>query len=192
MGDPRKRAIASSTGPAGIAFDRDGNLLVVDGLNGRIQRWTKEGRFLGSWGNKGTGDGEFNMPWGITVDREDNVYVADWRNDRVQKLDRREGTWRPSAHQAVHRGAYRGTAPESFTSRPGWPWTRTATYSWPTGATSGTGFLPRWRLDRHDPRPIGLFKMGPDWFHSNQDLLEERDNANLHRGPGQSLGQLRP
>ena len=36
--------------PAGIAFDNDENLLVVDGLNNRVQRFTKDGRFLGGWG----------------------------------------------------------------------------------------------------------------------------------------------
>ena len=73
--------------PAGICFDVDGNLLVVDGVNSRVQRYTKEGQFLGGWGRSGSGDGEFNFPWGISVDQAGNMYVADWRNDRIQKFD---------------------------------------------------------------------------------------------------------
>ena len=73
--------------PAGIAFDSDGNLLVADGLNHRIQRFTSDGRFLDAWGSQGAGDGEFNIPWGISLDSSGSVYVADWRNDRIQKFN---------------------------------------------------------------------------------------------------------
>ena len=67
-------------------FDAEGNLYVVDTLNHRVQKFTREGGFLGQWGSYGCGEGEFNMPWGIAVDELGDVYVADWRNDRVQKF----------------------------------------------------------------------------------------------------------
>lgn len=38
------------------------------------------------WGEEGSGDGQFNLPWGVTVDSDGNVWVADWRNDRIQKF----------------------------------------------------------------------------------------------------------
>ena len=53
----------------------------------RIQKFTKEGRFLSGFGSAGHGDGQFNLPWGLTVDAQGEIYVADWRNDRIQKLD---------------------------------------------------------------------------------------------------------
>ena len=59
---------------------------MVDTLNHRVQKFTKDGKFLMKWGRRGGGDGEFNMPGGITVDELGDVYVADWRNDRVQKF----------------------------------------------------------------------------------------------------------
>jgi DNA-binding beta-propeller fold protein YncE len=59
---------------------------VVDGGNNRIQKFTKDGRFLAKWGTAGSGDGEFQMPWGIALDRQGQVYIADWRNDRIQKF----------------------------------------------------------------------------------------------------------
>ena len=67
-------------------FDAEGNLYVVDTLNHRVQKFTREGGLLGGWGSHGCGEGEFNMPWGIAVDEVGDVYVADWRNDRVQKF----------------------------------------------------------------------------------------------------------
>ena len=73
-------------GPAGIAFDANDDLYVVDSLNNRVQAFTRTGEFLKTWGRPGVSEGEFNRPWGITIDREGAVYVADWGNHRVQKF----------------------------------------------------------------------------------------------------------
>ncbi|MDA1258825.1 MAG: NHL repeat-containing protein, partial [Chloroflexi bacterium] len=70
----------------GLAFEADGNILVVDSMNHRVQRFTRDGKFLAKWGSYGSGEGQFDMPWGITVDEVGDVYVADWQNDRVQKF----------------------------------------------------------------------------------------------------------
>ena len=58
----------------------------MDSGNNRIQKFTKDGKFLAKWGQAGSGDGEFNLPWGIDIDSKGDVYVADWRNDRIQKF----------------------------------------------------------------------------------------------------------
>ena len=78
--------MASSTDPAGLAFDADENLYVVDTMNHRVQKFSKDGKFILKWGSYGDGDGQFDMPWGITVDELGDVYVVDWRNDRIQKF----------------------------------------------------------------------------------------------------------
>src|SRR5439155_8960073 len=72
--------------PSAMAFAPHDNLYVVDSLNNRVQKLTKEGKFLAKWGPAGSGAGEVNMRWGIDVDTAGNVYVTDWRNDRVQKF----------------------------------------------------------------------------------------------------------
>ncbi|MXY36880.1 MAG: hypothetical protein F4Y54_09005 [Dehalococcoidia bacterium] len=72
--------------PSGLAFDGEGQLLVADTGNHRIQRFTPEGQHLGGWGSHGSEPGQFDMPWGLAVDEDGDVFVADWRNDRVQKL----------------------------------------------------------------------------------------------------------
>ena len=58
----------------------------MDHRNHRVQKFSRDGRSLGAWGEFGSGDGQFNLPWGITQDREGFLYVADWRNDRIQKF----------------------------------------------------------------------------------------------------------
>jgi hypothetical protein len=45
-----------------------------------------DGTFLGKWGSRGSGYGEFENPTGIAVDRDGYVYVSEWRNFRVQKF----------------------------------------------------------------------------------------------------------
>ena len=78
-------------GPAGIAIDNspgaNGSVVIVDSMNHRVQRFTRDGEYLGGFGSHGNGDGQFDMPWGICIDSEGAIYVADWRNQRVQKFD---------------------------------------------------------------------------------------------------------
>ena len=84
-GDPGS-AEGQLNGPAGIEFDRDDNIYVVDSKNDRFQKFTRDGEFLAAWGSAGAGEGEFRRPWGITIDGNGAVYVADWGNNRVQKF----------------------------------------------------------------------------------------------------------
>jgi DNA-binding beta-propeller fold protein YncE len=72
--------------PTGIAVDGSGNVLVADTNNGRIEKFSATGTFLGILGTKGTAHGQLRNPNGIAVDRMDNIYVADAFNHRVQTL----------------------------------------------------------------------------------------------------------
>lgn len=72
--------------PRGLTVDRIGNILVADTNNGRIQRFSPVGAFLGLFGKTGQGPGEFREPGGLAVDSSGNIYVADHSNNRVQKL----------------------------------------------------------------------------------------------------------
>src|SRR5262249_57976438 len=55
-------------------------------FNHRVQKFSRDGAFISTWGRPGSGDGELSYPWGIAVDEVGDVYVADWRNDRVQQF----------------------------------------------------------------------------------------------------------
>lgn len=78
-GDPFNR-------PAHLAVDkRTGELFVADGYsNARVHKYTPEGQYMFSWGESGTGEGQFNIVHNIDTDRDGWVYVADRENHRIQ------------------------------------------------------------------------------------------------------------
>ena len=78
-------AIIFSTIPYSKSFSEE-NVFVVDSLNHRVQKFTKEGQFLSNWGDFGSAEGEFDSPWGLGLDGDNNVYIADHKNHRVQKF----------------------------------------------------------------------------------------------------------
>jgi sugar lactone lactonase YvrE len=72
--------------PTGIAVDANGNVLVADTNNGRIEKFSPMGGFLSTMGIKGNGYGQLAAPNGISVDRAGNIYVADASKHVVEKL----------------------------------------------------------------------------------------------------------
>ena len=52
--------------------------------NARVHKYSPDGRLLMSWGERGTGEGEFNIVHNICCDADGWVYVADRKNHRVQ------------------------------------------------------------------------------------------------------------
>lgn len=74
--------------PTSVAVAPSGDIYVADGYgNSRIVKFSPQGKYLMSWGKRGSGPGEFNIPHGITVDAQGNVYVAERVNNRVQVFD---------------------------------------------------------------------------------------------------------
>ena len=64
-------------GVCDVAFGRNGDIFVADGhVNARIVKFTKDGKFIKSWGSKGTGHGQFDLPHAIVIDRRGRVLVA--------------------------------------------------------------------------------------------------------------------
>ncbi|MGF6413289.1 peptidyl-alpha-hydroxyglycine alpha-amidating lyase family protein [Paraburkholderia sp. MM5482-R1] len=76
-----------------VAWDKAGNTYISDGyINSRVAKVDRDGNWLKSWGDRGTGPGQFHTPHSIAVDAHDHVYVADRSNRRIQVFDT-EGTF---------------------------------------------------------------------------------------------------
>jgi sugar lactone lactonase YvrE len=74
--------------PTDIAWDSQGNSYITDGyVNSRVAKISKEGDWVKSWGTKGSGPGQFNLPHSIAIDLQDNIYVGDRSNHRIQVFD---------------------------------------------------------------------------------------------------------
>lgn len=66
-----------------VQHDRIG---MTDSHNNRIEFYTKEGKFVESWGTKGSGEGQFLNPIGIAFAKDGSVLVADTFNNRIQEF----------------------------------------------------------------------------------------------------------
>ncbi|MFC1957502.1 peptidyl-alpha-hydroxyglycine alpha-amidating lyase family protein [Chloroflexota bacterium] len=74
--------------PTGVDFDSSGNFYVSDGYgNARVHKFSPEGKLLFSWGEPGTGPGEFMLPHNVWVDKYDRVWIPDRENNRIQIFD---------------------------------------------------------------------------------------------------------
>ena len=74
--------------PTDIAWDSAGNFYITDGyVNSRVAKYDRNADWVKSWGDRGTGPGQFRIPHSIVVDRSDNIYVGDRTNRRIQVFD---------------------------------------------------------------------------------------------------------
>jgi DNA-binding beta-propeller fold protein YncE len=70
------------------ALAPNGDIYVSDGYgNARVHRYTPDGKLIASWGEPGTGPGQFNIAHNICCDASGFVYVADRENHRIQVFD---------------------------------------------------------------------------------------------------------
>ncbi|MDX1944128.1 MAG: NHL repeat-containing protein [Pirellulaceae bacterium] len=72
--------------PAALAGRPEGFVYLCEFGNHRVQKFTREGEFVGLWGKNGRGEGELDQPWGITRDSRGRMYVLDTYNHRVQRF----------------------------------------------------------------------------------------------------------
>jgi DNA-binding beta-propeller fold protein YncE len=74
--------------PTDIAFASNGDFYVTDGYgNSRVVKFTRDGKFVKTWGKKGAAEGDFNLPHSVAVDKRGRVYVGDRENYRMQVFD---------------------------------------------------------------------------------------------------------
>ncbi len=73
--------------PTTLVVNNNGEILVNDALNFRIQIFSPTGEFLRAFGKAGDSPGYFSRPKGIAVDSDNNIYVVDTLFDNVQIFD---------------------------------------------------------------------------------------------------------
>jgi 6-bladed beta-propeller/NHL repeat len=78
-------------GPTDVVVAPNGDIFISDGhdpnSNGRVVKFSKDGKFIKAWGKHGSGPGEFITPHSITIDTRGRIFVADRGNSRVQIFD---------------------------------------------------------------------------------------------------------
>ena len=67
-------------------------LYIADSGNNCIQKLTSRGEFLLKFGQKGSGQGQFDGPLAVIVDSNNRLIVSDHRNHRIQIFNE-DGSW---------------------------------------------------------------------------------------------------
>jgi tripartite motif-containing protein 71 len=77
-----KGAEGSKTGdfgcPWGVSVDNQGNIIMCDKDECRIQIMTMDGRFLQEFGSRGNREGQMQSPMSATIDKDGHIVVADY------------------------------------------------------------------------------------------------------------------
>jgi hypothetical protein len=77
--------------PNDVVVAPNGEILVAEGHGsdgpGRISRFAADGTFLGSFGEPGSGPGQFAVPHALAFDSRGRLFVADRGNSRIQIFD---------------------------------------------------------------------------------------------------------
>nr|CAD7410529.1 unnamed protein product [Timema poppensis] len=70
--------------PWGVCTNKEGNIIVADRSNNRIQIFQPNGLFLMKFGCNGSEPGQFARPAGVDTDHHGRIIVADKDNHRIQ------------------------------------------------------------------------------------------------------------
>lgn len=75
--------------PNDVLVAPNGNIFVADGhssadtANARVLKFSGDGRFLASWGSRGSGEGQLDQPHALAMDSQGRLFVADRGNNRI-------------------------------------------------------------------------------------------------------------
>ena len=92
--------------PTDVLVAPNGDIFITEGHSGgtagndRVSKFSKDGKFIKSWGKKGSANNELDSPHTIAMDSRGRLFVGDRGNNRIQIFDQ-EGryleTWRQFA-----------------------------------------------------------------------------------------------
>jgi sugar lactone lactonase YvrE len=72
--------------PNGDIFVSEGHASAA-GSTARVLKFSKDGKFIKSFGKLGTGPGEFDQPHALAMDSKGRLFVGDRNNNRIQIFD---------------------------------------------------------------------------------------------------------
>ncbi|MEZ4709173.1 MAG: peptidyl-alpha-hydroxyglycine alpha-amidating lyase family protein [Caldilineaceae bacterium] len=73
--------------PTDLAIASNGDLFISDGYgNARVHKYTADGQHILSWGEWGTGPGQFELSHCVRI-KNDEVWICDRTNNRIQIFD---------------------------------------------------------------------------------------------------------
>jgi DNA-binding beta-propeller fold protein YncE len=77
--------------PSSVVVARNGDIFVGDGhggdTNARIVKFSKDGKFIKTWGKKGSAPGEMDIPHTLAMDSRGRLFLGDRQNNRIQIFD---------------------------------------------------------------------------------------------------------
>ncbi len=77
--------------PSATLVAPNGDIFIADGhggnSNARVVKFSKDGKFIKTWGKKGTGPGEFETPHALAMDSRGRLFIGDRGNNRIQIFD---------------------------------------------------------------------------------------------------------
>jgi len=77
--------------PTAVAFAPNGDMFISQGHGGeggnQIAKFTKDGKYIKTWGKKGIAPGEFDLPHCLAFDSKGRLLVGDRNNNRIQVFD---------------------------------------------------------------------------------------------------------
>jgi DNA-binding beta-propeller fold protein YncE len=77
--------------PTSVVVAPNGDIFVADGhggnTNARIVKFDKTGKFIKTWGKKGSAPGEMDIPHTIAMDSRGRLFLGDRGNNRIQIFD---------------------------------------------------------------------------------------------------------
>ena len=77
---------AAITPSLDLAVDTSDNVVVVDPVNDRVEKFRPIGTFINKWGSLGSGTSQFTLPSGVATASSGSVYIVDQGNNRVQRF----------------------------------------------------------------------------------------------------------
>jgi hypothetical protein len=87
----------------------NGDIFVLQG-HGKgpscVIKFDKDGNFIKSWGQKGSGPGDFDLPHSIVIDAKGLLHIADRNNARIQVFDQDGNYIRESKHPGTPCGLF--------------------------------------------------------------------------------------